>query len=98
MRRDVEDFCDCLDAAIFNGDAFHNFESLGEMEAYLERWKGELVRTRKMLESPDTDDDWDIEGLRAALKASRECTYPHCSCVGNACAQNFESTFPGITP
>ena len=51
IRPDIENFCECIDSAIFSGDAFFG-KGGPEHRAYLRkmmtRWERELVSNEKM--------------------------------------------------
>lgn len=39
MRKDTDELCDSLDAAIFSGDEFHDPEARKELREYMARWE-----------------------------------------------------------
>lgn len=42
----LEDPVDTIDAAIFTGESFNNWEAIAELEYYMARWQRELDRIK----------------------------------------------------
>jgi hypothetical protein len=51
MRKDIEEFCDNLDAAIFTGDGLHDLKSLEEFDEYIQRWTREYYNIKSLVVS-----------------------------------------------
>ena len=49
MRKDIEEFCDNLDASIFTGDGLYDEKSLEEFDEYLQRWIREISKIRSFI-------------------------------------------------
>ena len=51
MRKDLEEFCENIDAAIFVGDSLEDETTRRELRAYLSRWNKELDLEDKLAEN-----------------------------------------------
>lgn len=50
----LEDPVDTIDAAVFSGVSFHNWEAIVELEYYIDRWQRELASTKALMRAdPD---------------------------------------------
>lgn len=45
----LEDPVDTIDAAVFSGASFHNWEAIAELEHYMARWQRELARAKEVM-------------------------------------------------
>lgn len=63
MRDYIEEACEQIDAAIFSGDAFEDFEHRKELRKYMSRWTNQMDEIQKQLPlvNPDRDDELDDE-------------------------------------
>lgn len=53
MRKDIEEFCESIDAAIFSGDGLHDYESLNEFHEYMDRWMEKMREISNFLDEED---------------------------------------------
>lgn len=50
----LEESVDTIDAGIFVGDSFHNWEAIAELEYYMARWHRALNQTKELMrEDPE---------------------------------------------
>ena len=53
LRKYIEDACEEIDAAMFTGDAFYDEEHRKSLLDYMERWKKEIKRLDKLVNSEE---------------------------------------------